>query len=71
MSKNLIPVFAMATLLSACAGGGQKTVEKSSPKFSGAKGEVKLMTLDPPFPCCTGSKVDVRTNRSNCLCLCS
>ena len=47
MSKNLIPVFAMATLLSACAGGGQKTVEKASPKFSGAKGEVKLMTLDP------------------------
>jgi len=47
MSKNLIPVFAMATLLSACAGGGQKTVEKATPKFSGAKGEVKLMTLDP------------------------
>lgn len=47
MNKNLIPVIAVATLLSACAGGGQKTTEKVSPKFTGAKGEVKLMTLDP------------------------
>jgi len=47
MNKNLIPVVAMATLLSACAGGGQKTSEKATPNFTGAKGEVKLMTLDP------------------------
>ncbi len=49
MNKHLIPVIAVATMLSACAGGGQKTAdkEKSLPKFTGAAGEVKLMTLDP------------------------
>ena len=49
MNKNLIPIAVVATLLSACAGGGQKTAEKekSMSKFTGAKGEVKLMTLDP------------------------
>jgi predicted dehydrogenase len=47
MNKNLIPAVAMATLLSACAGGGPKTAEKATPKFTGVKGEVKLMTLDP------------------------
>ncbi len=47
MNRNLIPVVAVATLLSACAGGGQKTAEKTTPKFTGAAGEVKLMTLDP------------------------
>ena len=49
MNKNLIPVIAVATLLSACAGGGQKTSEKEKPmsKFTGAKSEVKLITLDP------------------------
>lgn len=47
MNKNLIPAVAMATLLSACAGGGQKAAEKATPKFTGAAGEVKLMTLDP------------------------
>ncbi len=49
MNKNLIPVVAMATILSACAGGGQKTAEKekNAGKFTGAKGEVKIMTLDP------------------------
>jgi len=47
MYKNVIPVLAMATLLSACAGSGPKTTEKAAPKFTGAKGEVKLMTLDP------------------------
>jgi predicted dehydrogenase len=47
MNKNLIPVIAVAALLSSCAGGGQKTTEKSVPKFTGAAGEVKLMTLDP------------------------
>ena len=47
MNKNVIPVLAMVTLLSACGGGGQKPAEKSAPKFTGAAGEVKLMTLDP------------------------
>lgn len=47
MNKNLIPVIAVATLLSACAGGGPKTAEKTTPKFNGSAGEVKLMTLDP------------------------
>lgn len=47
MNKNVIPVLVMATLFSACAGGGPKTDEKTTPKFTGAAGEVKLMTLDP------------------------
>lgn len=49
MSRNLIPIIAVAALFTACAGGGQKTAEKDKtmPKFTGAKGEVKLMTLDP------------------------
>ncbi len=47
MNQKLIPVVAVATILSACAGGGPKTAEKAMPKFTGAKGEVKLMTLDP------------------------
>jgi len=49
MNKNFMPVVALAILLLACAGGGQKIAEKekSMSKFTGAKGEVKLMTLDP------------------------
>jgi predicted dehydrogenase len=47
MEKKIIPVIALATLLSACGGGGQKPAETPAPKFTGAKGEVKLMTLDP------------------------
>ena len=47
MNKNVIPVLVMATIFSACAGGGPKTAEKVTPKFTGAAGEVKLMTLDP------------------------
>ncbi len=49
MNKNLLPIVAVAILLSACAGGGQKTAEKEKTmsNFTGAKGEVKLMTLDP------------------------
>lgn len=48
VNKNVIPVLAMATLLSACGGGGQKPAEKEqvAAKFTGTKGEVKLMTLD-------------------------
>lgn len=47
--KNLIPALAIAILLSSCSGSGSKTSEKekSMSKFTGAKGEVKLMTLDP------------------------
>ncbi|HEY3371981.1 MAG TPA: putative oxidoreductase C-terminal domain-containing protein [Prolixibacteraceae bacterium] len=49
MNKNLLSAIAVTTLLTACAGGGPKTVEKKEAmnKFTGAKGEVKLMTLDP------------------------
>jgi len=47
MNKNLIHLVAMAILLSACAGGGSKPAQKVSSKFSGADGEIKLMTLDP------------------------
>jgi len=44
-----MPIIAVATLFSACAGGGQKPAgtEKIISKFTGAAGEVKLMTLDP------------------------
>ena len=49
MRKNLLSAIAVTTLLAACAGGGPKTAEKEKPmsKLTGAKGEVKLMTLDP------------------------
>jgi predicted dehydrogenase len=47
MNKKLIQVITCAVALSACSGGGQKTAEKATPRFTGAKGEVKLMTLDP------------------------
>jgi len=47
MNKKVIPVLVMATIFSACGSGGQKTAEKATPKFTGAAGEVKLMTLDP------------------------
>jgi len=49
MNKKLLSIVTVATLLTACAGGGQKTddKEKTMSKFTGAAGEVKLMTLDP------------------------
>ena len=47
MNKKVIPVLVLATIFSACAGGSQKPAEKAAPKFTGAKGEVRLMTLDP------------------------
>jgi len=49
MRKNLLSAIAVTTLIAACAGGGPKTAEKEKPmsKLTGAKGEVKLMTLDP------------------------
>ena len=45
-----ISLFTMivAVLFSACTGGGQKAEEKKDEgMFTGAKGEVKIMTLDP------------------------
>jgi len=47
MDKKIIPVLAFAAMLSACGGTKQKPAETVAPKFTGAKGEVKLMTLDP------------------------
>jgi predicted dehydrogenase len=49
MNQNFVSVIAVAALLTACTGKAPKTAdnEKSMTKFTGAKGEVKLMTLDP------------------------
>jgi predicted dehydrogenase len=47
MNKNVIFALAMAALFSACGGNNQRTAEKAVSKFTGATGEVKLMTLDP------------------------
>ena len=47
MTKNLLSALAAAAMLYACIGGGQKLAETTTTKFTGAKGEVKLMTLDP------------------------
>lgn len=49
MNRNLLAFIAIAALLPACAGGGQKKAENqpTMSTFTGAKGEVKLMTLDP------------------------
>lgn len=49
MNKNFVSAIAVSALLSACGGGGTKTADKEDTmtKFTGAKGEVKLMTLDP------------------------
>jgi len=48
MKRSIIPVMAIAVALSSCGGGktAQKDVSKSV-QFTGAKSEVKLMTLDP------------------------
>ncbi|MGE5393807.1 MAG: putative oxidoreductase C-terminal domain-containing protein [Candidatus Saccharibacteria bacterium] len=49
MNKNFVSVIAVAALLTACTGKAPKTADekKAMTKFTGAKGEVKLMTLDP------------------------
>jgi predicted dehydrogenase len=48
MRKLSLIALAFALLLSACSGGSQKSeTRKSKTMFTGAKGEVKLMTLDP------------------------
>lgn len=49
MKKISITILSVSIILAACSGGGQKsnqTAEKQS-MFTGAKGEVKIMTLDP------------------------
>jgi predicted dehydrogenase len=49
MNRNFVSVIAVAALLFACTGKGPRQTNKENPmtKFTGAKGEVKLMTLDP------------------------
>ncbi len=48
MKRALILFTATAIVLSACSGGSQKSETKENQRmFTGVKGEVKLMTLDP------------------------
>jgi hypothetical protein len=48
MKRISFLTLATAIVLSACSGGGQKSeTQESKNMFTGAKGEVKLMTLDP------------------------
>ncbi len=49
MKKLLFVSIAFAIVLSACTGGSQKSKQTKEKKsmFTGAKGEVKIMTLDP------------------------
>jgi ABC-type glycerol-3-phosphate transport system substrate-binding protein len=48
MRKILFFLTAAAMLMAACSGGSQKSeTTESKTMFTGAKGEVKLMTLDP------------------------
>lgn len=50
MKTLSIITLALVVLLSACTGGSQKSTEtekESKAMFTGAKGEVKIMTLDP------------------------
>jgi len=48
MKRSIIPVMALAVALGSCGGGktAQKDLSKSA-QFTGEKGEVKLMTLEP------------------------
>jgi predicted dehydrogenase len=48
MKRISFLMLVFTILFSACSGGGQKsTIQESNNMFTGAKGEVKLMTLDP------------------------
>lgn len=49
MNRNFVVLIAVVALLFACTGKGPRQTNKENPmtKFTGAKGEVKLMTLDP------------------------
>ena len=47
--KNSAAILLSVLTLAACTGGNKKTTETNTPQtmFTGAKGEVKIMTLDP------------------------
>ncbi len=46
--KNQLTVAVVALFLAACSGGNKSSeTEENIPMFTGAKGEVKIMTLDP------------------------
>jgi predicted dehydrogenase len=49
MNKLLFPIMIIAITLYSCGGGATKKSEPKKPKsaFTGAKGEVKIMTVDP------------------------
>lgn len=49
MKKNHFIILAVIILFTACTGEGQKSTqtEENESMFTGAKGEVKIMTLDP------------------------
>lgn len=49
MKKIHFFILPLAVIFAACSGGSQKTTnsEKGKSMFTGAKGEVKIMTLDP------------------------
>ena len=48
MQQSRSLLILSAVFMSACSGGGQKAVQEEAPaKFTGTKGEVKLMILDP------------------------
>jgi predicted dehydrogenase len=48
MKRSFIPVMALAVALGSCGGGKTTKKEELKPApFTGAKGEVKIMTLDP------------------------
>nr|MBC8146454.1 oxidoreductase [Bacteroidota bacterium] len=49
MKNPFYLVIALIVVLSACTGGNQKSTqtEEKQSMFTGAKGEVKIMTLDP------------------------
>lgn len=47
MKKLLFATLSISVALSACTGGQKKTNGEKQNMFTGAKGEVKIMTLDP------------------------
>lgn len=47
MKENLLLAVVATAALSACSGGGPKSTGPTASRFTGAPGEVKLMTLDP------------------------
>jgi hypothetical protein len=48
MKRSILPIMALVVALSSCGGGKPVKKEDVKPaRFTGAKGEVKIMTLDP------------------------